>query len=34
MIEGKNIVIRQLELGDEDYLHKLWNNGEMNYLDF
>lgn len=29
MIIGKNIVIRQLELGDEEYLHKWWNNGEM-----
>ncbi|MTI48804.1 GNAT family N-acetyltransferase [Sporosalibacterium faouarense] len=29
MIEGKNIVIRQLELGDEEYLYKWWNDGEM-----
>lgn len=29
MIYGKNIVIRQLELGDEELLHKWWNNGEM-----
>ncbi|MFL0246090.1 GNAT family N-acetyltransferase [Candidatus Clostridium stratigraminis] len=29
MIEGKNIVIRQLELGDEEHLYKWWNNGEM-----
>ena len=29
MIYGKNIVIRQLELGDEEFLHKWWNNGEM-----
>lgn len=29
MIEGNNVIIRQLELGDEEYLHKWWNNGEM-----
>ena len=29
MIEGKNIIIRQLEIGDEEYLHKWWNNGDM-----
>lgn len=29
MIEGNNIVIRQLELGDEDYLYKWWNNGSL-----
>lgn len=29
MIDGINIVIRQLELGDEEYLHRWWNNGEM-----
>jgi len=29
MIEGKKVVIRQLELGDEEYLYKWWNNGEM-----
>lgn len=29
MIEGKDIIIRQLELGDEEYLCKWWNNGEM-----
>lgn len=27
MIEGKNVIIRQLELGDEEYLHRWWNNG-------
>ncbi len=29
MIEGKKIFIRQLELGDEEYLYKWWNNGDM-----
>lgn len=29
MIEGNNIIIRQLELGDEEYLHKWWNDGNM-----
>jgi RimJ/RimL family protein N-acetyltransferase len=29
MIDGKRVVIRQLELGDEESLHKWWNNGEM-----
>ncbi len=29
MIYGKNIVIRQLEIGDEEYLYKWWNYGEM-----
>ena len=29
MIEGKYIFIRQLELGDEEYLYKWWNNGDM-----
>ncbi len=29
MIEGKKIIIRQLELGDEEYLHKWWNDGKM-----
>lgn len=29
MIYGKSVVIRQLELGDEEFLHKWWNNGEM-----
>ena len=28
MIEGKHVLIRQLELGDEEYLHKWWNDGE------
>ncbi|MCF8008476.1 MAG: GNAT family N-acetyltransferase [Halanaerobiales bacterium] len=30
MIEGKNIKIRQLELGDEKYLHKWRNNNKGN----
>ncbi|GAA0729414.1 hypothetical protein GCM10008905_29350 [Clostridium malenominatum] len=29
MIKGKNIIIRQLELGDEEYLHRWWNDGDM-----
>lgn len=29
MIIGKNIIIRQMELGDEELLHKWWNSGEM-----
>jgi RimJ/RimL family protein N-acetyltransferase len=29
MIEGRNIIIRQLELGDEEYLYKWWNDGDM-----
>jgi RimJ/RimL family protein N-acetyltransferase len=29
MILGKNVFIRQLELGDEEYLYRWWNNGEM-----
>jgi len=29
LIEGNNIVIRQLELGDEDYLYMWWNNGSL-----
>jgi len=29
MIIGKNIAIRQLEIGDEEYLYKWWNNGEL-----
>lgn len=29
MIIGEKVAIRQLELGDEDYLHKWWNNGDM-----
>ncbi|HCJ56468.1 GNAT family N-acetyltransferase [Lutispora sp.] len=29
MITGENVIIRQLELGDEDYLYKWWNDGEM-----
>ncbi|MFZ5354873.1 MAG: GNAT family N-acetyltransferase [Bacillota bacterium] len=29
MIYGKKIVIRQLELGDEELLHKWWNDGQM-----
>jgi RimJ/RimL family protein N-acetyltransferase len=29
LIIGKNIVIRQLELGDEEFLHKWWNSGEL-----
>jgi RimJ/RimL family protein N-acetyltransferase len=29
MIYGKNVVIRQLESGDEELLHKWWNNGDM-----
>lgn len=29
MIEGKEIIIRQLELGDEEYLYKWWNNGSL-----
>lgn len=30
MIEGKNIFIRQLELGDEELLHRWRNNAEGN----
>lgn len=29
MIHGKNIVIRQLELGDEEYLYKWWNDENL-----
>lgn len=29
MIDGKNVIIRQLELGDEEFLYKWWNNGDM-----
>lgn len=29
MIKGNRILIRQLELGDEEYLHKWWNDGDM-----
>ncbi|MCR1897912.1 GNAT family N-acetyltransferase [Irregularibacter muris] len=29
MIVGKNILIRQLELGDEEYLYKWWNDGDI-----
>ncbi len=29
MIEGKNIIIRPLELGDEEILHKWWNNNNV-----
>jgi len=29
MIEGKNIIIRQLELGDEEYIYKWLNDGNM-----
>jgi RimJ/RimL family protein N-acetyltransferase len=29
MIKGKKVVIRQLELGDEEYLYKWWNDGNM-----
>lgn len=29
MINSKNLMIRQLELGDEEYLYKWWNDGDM-----
>lgn len=29
MIYGKNIVIRQIELGDEEYLYRWWNNEDL-----
>ncbi len=29
MIIGKRVIIRQIELGDEEWLHKWWNNGEL-----
>ncbi|MDB8803702.1 GNAT family N-acetyltransferase [Romboutsia sp. 1001216sp1] len=29
MINSKNLIIRQLELGDEEYLYKWWNDGDM-----
>lgn len=29
MIEGKKVIIRQLEIGDEEYLYKWWNDGSM-----
>jgi RimJ/RimL family protein N-acetyltransferase len=29
MIEGKDVFIRQLELGDEENLYKWWNDGHM-----
>lgn len=29
MIQGENVFIRQLELGDEEYLHKWWNSKEV-----
>lgn len=30
LIEGRNVEIRQLEVGDEDFLHKWRNNGQGN----
>lgn len=30
MIEGEKVVIRQLELGDEEFLHRWRNNGDGN----
>ncbi|WP_353892485.1 GNAT family protein [Proteinivorax hydrogeniformans] len=29
MIKGKKVIIRPLQLGDEEFLHKWWNDGEM-----
>jgi RimJ/RimL family protein N-acetyltransferase len=29
MIEGKKVLIRQLELGDEEYLYKWWNDNNL-----
>lgn len=29
MIEGKKVVIRPLELGDEEFLYKWWNDGKL-----
>ncbi|MGY0373406.1 GNAT family N-acetyltransferase [Clostridium sp. JNZ J1-5] len=29
MIKGKKVIIRQLELGDEEYFHKWWNDELM-----
>lgn len=29
MIEGKRVVIRQLEIGDEEFLYRWWNDGSM-----
>lgn len=29
MIVGRSIIIRQLETGDEEFLYKWWNDGEM-----
>jgi RimJ/RimL family protein N-acetyltransferase len=29
MVEGKKVIIRQLEIGDEEYLHKWWNDSSM-----
>ncbi|MGL5713751.1 MAG: GNAT family N-acetyltransferase, partial [Paraclostridium sp.] len=29
MINCKSLIIRQLELGDEEYLYKWWNDGEL-----
>lgn len=29
MINGSKVIMRQMELGDEELLYKWWNNGEM-----
>jgi len=29
MIEGKGVIIRQLEIGDEEFLYKWWNDGSF-----
>lgn len=29
MIQGKKVVIRQLEIGDEEYLYKWWNDSNL-----
>lgn len=29
MIQGKKVIIRQLELGDEEYLYKWWNDSKL-----
>lgn len=29
MIKGKKVVIRPLEIGDEEYLYRWWNDGSM-----
>lgn len=29
MIEGKKVIIRPVELGDEEYLYKWWNSSEV-----